>query len=513
MKKILFREQIQEADRYTMENEPIESIDLMERASRRFAAVFMQKISPGPKIFVFCGKGNNGGDGLDVSRILAQAGYSVTAIIVHYSQKSSQDFEINFNRLPSQVQVIHINSENDFPSIEEGDIVIDALWGTGLTRPIKGFARNIIQKINDSGAFIVALDIPSGTYCDFFNPDDAKVKAQLTISFAPPKLAFFIPENYPYVGEWHTVDIHFDDTFIRNCETPYSLIEKQDILKIFRLRKAFDHKGTFGHALLAGGSYGKMGAIVLASRAAVRAGSGLVSALIPECGYNIVQSTVPEAMCFTAGTKYLKGELPDKFSKINALGMGPGMGTMPESKDIFARLLSLPDKKFVIDADGLNLLNTYKDLITLLPSETILTPHIGEFDRLSGSSENHFERLKKLQNFSRETGCIVVLKGKFSAIAFPDGNIMFNPTGNPGMATGGSGDVLTGIIAGMLASGYSPRESALMGAYIHGLAGDMCALQKSQTSMSALDIINYLPTVFLKLEKESKGQSKNNSLA
>lgn len=503
--KILNREQIRQADDYTIKNEPIPSIDLMERAAGVFVNHFCNHFNDRNLINIFCGKGNNGGDGLVAARMLLEKGYKVTTYVIHYTENSSRDFNINESRLKNvkKATIIDLNEKTDFPKISTNEIIIDALWGTGLTRAIKGFSRNIIEKINNTGATIIGLDIASGTFCDEYNPDEAKIRAKYTYSFQVPKFAFFIPENDPYIGKWDVLDIGLDKDFIAGLESDYYYLEKSDIIPILKSREHFAHKGNFGHALVMAGSFGKIGAAVLGSKSALRTGAGLVSAYVPKCGYEIIQTAVPEAMVITDKNETELTDIPD-LSMFNVIGTGPGIGTSEKTAKALEKLLTNFSNPLVIDADGINIIAQNPALLKKLPENSILTPHIGEFDRLTGKSESQFQRLEKLREFSKNNKCITILKGAYSAICSPEGKIFFNSTGNPGMATGGSGDVLTGIITGFLSQYYQPIEAAILGVYIHGLAGDIAANEFSQEAMIAGDIVNCLPDTFKLLREIQK---------
>lgn len=500
--KILSREQIRDTDAWTIKNEPVVSIDLMERASNAFTESFLSHFNPGRKVYIFCGTGNNGGDGLAVSRMLLLRGFNVKTCIVRYSENCTEDFLINLERLKSipYADITEATSEDLPVSPVKGDIIVDALWGTGLTRPVGGFAREIISRLNCSGAEIVALDIPSGLFCDSFNPDDAIIKASLTLSFQLPKLSFFFPENARFTGRFEILDIGLSREFIDKVETPYHFTEINDIRRMITKRNVFAHKGQFGHALLVAGSFGKIGAAVLGSKACLRCGAGLHTTYIPGCGYEILQTAVPEAMilcdpCYDQVTA-VPQELP-----YDAIGIGPGLGTSSRTANAFHHFLDHYQNPVVLDADALNILSANPRLQDMIPPGSILTPHIGEFARLTDACTNHEERLQKMREFSVRHKCNIVLKGAYSAISDPSGNISFNSTGNPGMATAGSGDVLTGIITSFLAQGYAPNDAARIGVFIHGLAGDLAADKFSQEAMIAGDIISMLPMSFKKLRR------------
>jgi NAD(P)H-hydrate epimerase len=494
MLKILTTSQIKALDAYTIQQEPIVSIDLMERACSAFTAWFTAKISTDKTIGVVCGTGNNGGDGLGIARLLNEQGYDVKVWIVRGSMPESADFKINLERIRGKITAFDIVSEADQNLFSDRSILIDAILGSGLTRPAEGIYAQAIRCMNKTNALRPAIDIPSGLMAD--NPSEGEiVEADHTISFQLPKLSFLFPQSSVYVGTWHIVDIGLDRNFIADAESNYSLLEQKDINALLKPRSKFDHKGNFGHALLIAGSYGKMGAAVLSARSALRSGAGLLTVHVPQCGYEIMQASVPEAMVSVDENEKMLSSLPGTKS-FSAIGIGPGIGQDKKTVAAVTSLLEAAEIPLVIDADALNILGSNRELIHLLPKNTILTPHPKEFERLAGNWKTDFERLKKQIDFSVKTGTIVLLKGAHSSISTPEGKVYFNNTGNPGMATGGSGDVLTGVITGLLAQGYSGLDSALVGCWVHGLAGDGAAAHFGHISMTASDITAYLPDAF-----------------
>jgi len=500
--KILTTDLIREADAYTIANEPIKSIDLMERAATRLFEWIMANF-PKHRFAIFVGPGNNGGDGLALARLLANNNCNVRVFEVNFTDKRSENFKTNYNRLKKAgVKIETISTEEDFPELQDSEIVVDAIFGSGLSRPAKGLVAGIIQKINSGINPIVSIDIPSGLFAEdnSNNCESNIILADHTLTFQFPKLSFLFAENEIFVGEWHVLDIGLHPGFIEDVDTPYQLIELEDIKSYIIPRTPFAHKGDFGHALLIAGSYGKMGACVLAARAALRSGLGLLTAHVPSKGYEIIQTAVPEAMVSIDKNAKMFSNLP-KLNKYNAVGIGPGLGVHKASHDAFLKLLK-NNSPLVIDADGLNSIAKNPEWIKLIPQDSILTPHPKEFDRLVGESSNSYERLQKQIKLAKQIKSVVIVKGHFTAIAFPDGKVYFNTTGNPGMATGGSGDVLTGIILSLFAQGFLPDEAALAGVFIHGLAADMAVETVSQTALMASDIIDFLPEAFKMLEDD-----------
>lgn len=489
MIKILSTEQIRELDRHTIEHEPIRSIDLMERACVAFVDWYFERFQSFQRILIVCGTGNNGGDGLGITRMLSHMRFDVTVCLVQGDLKPTSDYTTNLNRLPATVKRIDFQKGNSLP---ESDVLIDALFGSGLSRPVDGIWADAVLQINQAQAKKIAVDIPSGLYADS-NSTGPFVQADYTISFQLPKLAFLLPQNENSVGKWNVVDIGLSKKFIEEAKTLHYLVDAESIRKLIKPRNKFSHKGSFGHSLIVAGSYGKIGANVLATRAALRAGSGLVTSFVPKCGYSIIQSSVPEAMVLTDSDETILTTVPDVLP-FTSIGIGPGLGRDAKTVSFLKRILSQKESPCVLDADALNILSYNLDIQNLIPENSILTPHPGEFKRLVGDWKNDFEKLKLLCGLSDKLKSIVVLKGSHSAIALPHGALYFNPTGNPAMATGGSGDVLTGILTALLAQGYRPTDAALIGVYVHGLAGDLAA--KKRFSVIASDIIEEIPAAF-----------------
>ncbi|WP_337044395.1 NAD(P)H-hydrate dehydratase [Emticicia sp. 17c] len=486
-----FVSQIKAADAYTIAHEPIASIDLMERAARAFVNDISQRFPVGSKkVVVLCGLGDNGGDGLAIARMLDKVGYEVEVFVIDYAQKSSDNFRINEHRLQNLVPVKYVTDEKGIPAFKQDFLVIDAILGAGLSRPINGLIQATVEELNKSKAEIIAVDIPTGLFADSPNKkEDTIVKATYTVSFQLPKLAFVLPQNAEYVGEWKVVNIGLNEEFINQTETDFVYTDSPTAQKLIKPRNRFAHKGNFGHALMMAGSYGMIGAAVMATRACLRSGVGKITIAAPKCGYAVLQTAIPEAMCLpTEDETYLK-TLPD-LTLYQAIGIGCGIGNKPETIRLVEQLLKHTKAPLVIDADALNIIASNEKLLNLIPENSVLTPHPKEFERLIGKKwDNDYEKLQILSVFAIKYKCVVCLKGAFTAVALPDGTIHFNSTGNAGMAKGGSGDVLTGIILALLAQGYPASEAAILGVYEHGLAGDRTAQTRGMVSMIATDII------------------------
>ncbi len=499
--KILAAEQIRALDKYTIEHEPITSIDLMERAAAKFTEAIMEVTSAADSTSLFCGMGNNGGDGLAVARMLLNAGYkAVQVYVVEHSQNGSADFNLNLERLKNLTQVNIIQSEADIPKIGKQEIVIDAIFGSGLSRPVEGIAAAVINTINSSGALVYSVDVPSGLYCDKLNePTDAIIEATYTYTFHAPKFTFLLASNSKWVSGFEVLDIGLSNNYVPDDEVKYGYIDDAFVSGIFKKRDKFSHKGTYGHALISAGSYGKIGASVLAVAAALKSGAGLVSAHIPKCGYDIMQTANPEAMVIADEAENELTGLTDS-PKFSAIGIGPGIGQSDKVADFFESVMRHNPRPMVIDADALNIISNFHYLRDLIYPGSILTPHPGEFKRLMGAWADDLTKIQKQIDFSTQHKVVIVLKGANTSISTPDGKVYFNSTGNPGMAKGGSGDVLTGIITSLLAQGYTSEQAAIIGVFIHGRAGDIAAEVLGQTGMTARDIIQFLPEAFAAFE-------------
>lgn len=505
--KILTAKQIRELDKFTIENEPISSIQLMERAATSaYFAIDEFDLNYTSVVYV-CGKGNNGGDALAMARMDHQDFSGVTVLVIEHMEEGTPDFAKNLYRLSDEtdVEVIHVRSKDDFPEIDEDALVVDAILGTGLSRPLDGLIADAVQYINALPNHVVSIDMPTGLFAENNADNDlAKVvRAGQTITFHSPKLSFLLPETGNLVGNFTVIDIGLmaDEMHL---ESPYEFVVPEQLSKLVRKRHKFSHKGSYGHALLLAGSKGKMGAAQLAAKASLRAGSGLVTAHVPSCGLDIMQIGVPEVMCSADTNADFLIDLP-KLEGFSAIGIGPGIGTEKDTANVLKRLLQDAKAKLVIDADGLNLLAENKTWLSFLPKGTILTPHPKEFERLARSWENSFERLEMQSEFSKKFGVIVVFKGAHTTVTTPVGQIFFNSTGNSGMATAGSGDVLTGVILGLLAQGYAPETAAVMGVWLHGKAGDAASYGQTQETLVASDIIEHLRTAFRDLSGNQVG--------
>uniref|UniRef100_UPI0032165E99 NAD(P)H-hydrate dehydratase n=1 Tax=uncultured Draconibacterium sp. TaxID=1573823 RepID=UPI0032165E99 len=493
--KLFTTKQIAQLDKFTIENEPVADIDLMERASLQITNWLLQQFSTEQRMLFFAGPGNNGGDALAIARQMAGLDYECEVYLMDFGKALKGSPEINYQRLKDQgkVKLLKLKNSSDFPVVGEDDVIIDGLFGSGLSRPLQDLPAQIVDQINRLLNNVVSIDIPSGLMGED-NSENIRnhiIRADFTLTFQFPKVSFFFAENEEFVGDWHVLPIGLHPDGIEETDTIYHFLEHPEVQQRMPLRSKFEHKGTLGHALLIAGSYGKMGAAVMASRACLRSGVGLLTAHVPHMGYSIIQTAVPEAMASIDQHDSMFTQFPD-LNPFSAIGIGPGLGKKQNSRKALFQLLEAAKVPMVLDADALNILSENQDFLGKLPEGSILTPHPGEFKRLVGETANSFERLRKQKEFSEKYNCIVVLKGAHTSISTPGGNLYFNSTGNPGMATAGTGDALTGIILGLLTQEIPSEDAALIGVYLHGLAGDIAAAEKSELALVAGDIINSL---------------------
>lgn len=500
--KLYNAQQIYAADKYTIASQRIESDELMERAALQlFTWLHLRLQGASVKIHLFCGIGNNGGDGIALARHLLDHGYNIGVYVVNYSKTRSKDFLINLERLKERkVWPVFLEEGTTLPEIGRDDIIVDAIFGIGLNRPPAKWVITLMRHLHKSEALILSVDIPSGLYMNDVPEDvDGVIKANYVLSFQAPKLVFFLPETGVFLENWEVLDIELDQKFLSEQETEYQLIGKNEVLPLYLPREKFAHKGIYGHSLVIGGSYGKIGAVVLSAKAALHSGSGLVTAYVPKCGYAIMQTTLPEAMVVSdADEKHISAI--DYEIDPTVIGLGVGLGKEAATVKALSDFLSKNKTPLVVDADGLNILSENQALLEKLPSKTILTPHPKELERLIGRWENDFDKLKKAKEFSKKYDCIVVIKGAHTITIYEDKGYI-NTTGNPGMATGGSGDVLTGVITGLVAQGYKPLEATIFGVYIHGKAADLVVENTGYQALTATGIVEGIGGAYLDLFK------------
>jgi len=506
--KIFTKDQIYAGDALTAKKQNISSTDLMERAGIQiFNWLHLRMQGAQVPIHVFCGIGNNGGDGLVVARHLITHGYNVKTYVVNCSTKRSKDFLINYERIKNTTKEwpTLLNCKEDFPPINGNDIIVDAVFGIGINRPVDAWVKGLFNHFRTSKAFTLSVDLPSGLHTDQVPSDpETVVSASHTLSFQMPKLVFFLPETAGFTVQWEVLNIGLDPQYLVETQTEAELIGKNEVLPLYKPRERFSHKGTFGHSLIIGGSYGKIGAVTLASKAALVSGSGKVTALLPKCGYTVLQSSFPEAMVITdVNEEYLTNIT---FTiEPTVIGIGVGMGTEKTTIDAFTKFLKTNTKPLVIDADAINCLSKSKEVLKLLPEFSVLTPHPKELERLIGKWRDDFDKLKKAKAFSKKHNVIIVLKGANTITIFQD-KLFVNATGNPGLATAGTGDVLTGIITGLISQGYEPLLAAIFGVYLHGRAADVIIEDFGYQSLTASDVINGIAGAYLDLFTQPESQ-------
>lgn len=501
--KVLRAEQVKILDEYTIEHEPISDIDLMERAAGECSKWLKQKFNPSHNCVVFVGPGNNGGDGLVIARHLWAAGYEVQVHL--FSAKMSATAQANFERLKNETKADYSFFEQTaFPTVTENTVVIDALFGSGLTRPLEGRAARMVEAVNKLNARVIAIDIPSGLFGEFNtalapfstrNGFSNVIKACYTLTLELPFQSFFYADSAPHVGQFQIIPIGLHKQKLKDWDVDLRYINWRCLKDKRQFRSKFQHKGHFGHALLIAGSKGKMGAAVLAAKAALRSGIGLLTVHVPIDGYSIIQTAVPEAMaCIDESmTRFCN---PNETILYQAIGVGPGIGQKQSTQNALSGMLKSVHKPMVLDADALNILANNPQEINHIPENSILTPHPKEFERLVGHFHSFEEMWQKQKAFAQKHKLIVIVKGAHTAICLPNGKTIYNSTGNPGMATAGSGDVLTGVIMALLAQGYEPQNAAIVGVFAHGLAADMAAAEKGQIGLIASDIVDFLPKAF-----------------
>jgi len=503
--KIFTSAQIHDLDKYTIENEPISSIDLMERAAKALTRAITDKWPSSMPVIVFAGHGNNGGDALAIARMMAEQHYQVSVYLFNISGHLSPECAANKKRLQESKRVkefIEVIEEFDPPRLEEGMLVIDGLFGSGINKPLAGGFASLVKYINASSAQVVSIDVPSGlmTEDNTYNVQANIIRATQTLTLQNYKLAFLFPENQQFIGQLRVLDIRLSQEGIDKMESQYTILEESDIRSRLLPRNAFAHKGQMGHALIIAGSYCMAGAAILASRACLRTGAGKVTVNTPKRNIPILQMAVPEVVIQGSNEETIFAEAVN-MEDYDALGIGPGLGQSEQTAIAMIAQIRTTRCPVVADADALNILANHRAWMQQLPKGIILTPHPKELDRLEGHSADSYERLTKACNLAERLQGYVIVKGRYTAICKPDGHILFNSTGNAGMATAGSGDVLTGIITGLLARGYKPEDACIVGVYLHGLAGDLAAHDLGEESLVAGDIIRYLSKAFKRIQE------------
>jgi hydroxyethylthiazole kinase-like uncharacterized protein yjeF len=501
MLPLLTAQQIRAADAYTIANELVTSFDLMERAAKAFADCFAKYYpDKGKSITIYCGTGNNGGDGLAIAQLLHNMGYRYLAVkIARFSEKTTADFSANFKLLGQTSIPLTILKPNEEIPADDSDLIIDALLGTGLNKPLNGDYKELVEQLNSLHKTVVAVDVPTGFFTESeINPEAAVLKAELVITFQQPKINFLLPESALAINRWKAVDIGISEDFVKSLDSPYQFVEEKDIRLLLKPRRRFSNKGTYGHTLVVAGQDKTMGAALLCSAASAYAGAGLTTACVPESGLTALNSYLPELMAIIRK----ENTLPEiEWEQFSAIAVGPGLGKNDAALDLLRNILTNYHKPLVVDADALNLLAKCPSLLKEIPGGSVLTPHMKEFDRIFGEHKNWWKRLQTCLEKAKELQVYIVLKNDYTITATPGGQLFFNSTGNAAMATGGMGDVLTGIIASLLAQKYSSQEACIIGTYIHGKAGDDLALPNRMNVILPGKLARQLPGTMARLLK------------
>lgn len=498
--KIFTAEQIRNWDQFTISHEPIASIQLMERASTAVANWIGENCKNHRKAVLFCGNGNNGGDGFAVARMLYLKGFDVDVFVNDPKSRFSQDALINFKRL-ADISGISIRkfSQVEQYGFDDKTIIIDALFGTGLSRSLKDEYKELVEHLNKKNNIKISIDVPSGLFTDHILEEGSVIlKADYTLSFQCWKRSFLHPETGIYTGKVIILDIDLSREYQESTETEYFVIDDDLIKSLFKPRDEFSHKGTYGKAAIVGGSYGKIGAVVLATKSALKTGAGLTFTIAPECGYEILQISCPEAMVIEDGEKSVQHF---NIEKGMTVGIGPGLGTHENTEKGLLNFLKNYSAPLVLDADALNIISNDENQ-NLIPEKSIITPHPKEFERLFGKTKDSFKRLELAKKLAGELKIYIVLKDHHTQIITPEGTVFYNITGNSGLAKGGSGDILTGILTSLFAQGYSEKDTCILGVWLHGKAADLAAEKHSKESMLPTQVIDELGAVFKELNRK-----------
>lgn len=504
--KVVTAAQCRQLEDYTLTHGQLSRLDLMERAAEAVAREVAELMATRERLVVFAGHGGNGGDALAAARIVYQKlTCPVEVYLIRNERKLSQECQANKERLCRECPDVKMNEvvgQFNMPEIGRGDVVLDGLFGCGLSRPLTGGYAMLARQLNRGEGTIVSIDVPSGLMTED-NSENYRaniVRADVTLCIGALKPAFLMADNQSILGRWKVLDIGLltDECTL---EGPgYQIVEATAVGRLLRKRDLFSNKGTFGHGLLIAGQWGMAGAAVLAARAALKSGIGKVSVYTPQTNNDIMQIAVPEAIVKHAGRDNFMGPalILDAYS---ALAVGPGMGTQKDASLAMIKYVNGSRIPVVIDADGLNILADHKGWLYQLPANAVLTPHPREFERLFGECHDSFRMLEEARQSAKEYGVYIVLKGHYTAICNPQGDVLFNNTGNPGMATAGTGDALTGVLLSLLAQGYPVGDALQMGVYVHGLAGDIAAEEMGEEGMTASDLIACIPRAFKRLHE------------
>ncbi|MDP3451694.1 MAG: NAD(P)H-hydrate dehydratase [Bacteroidales bacterium] len=506
--KIFTSPQIAEIDKYTLQCQDIDEYALVKRVAKQLAEWLKNNILKIKReVVIFAGPGNNGNDAIALAASLGSRNINCTLYLIK-PQKFKKEIPYTRRALVEElymfgnVIVKEINEPEDVPLLPKKSLIIDGIFGTGISKSVEGIYCHVIEAINNSECDVVSIDVPSGLLSDVKNEDcsAAIVKADFTLTLQFPKLCMFFKENYIYTGNWVVIDIGLDLEIMERMETPYNMIDEESIRRILKKRGKYSHKGDYGHGLLVAGSLGMAGSAVLAAIGALRSGLGLITVHVPNRLYDILQISVPEAICTTDPSDTIFTSLFEKdLDKFSAVAVGPGLGKAPETVSALRELVAKCNKPMVIDADAINIISVNREILKDLPTNSVLTPHPKEFSRIAGDSVDSREAVEKQVRFSAQNNVTVVLKGANTSVSTPDGELWFNSTGNPGMATAGSGDVLGGVILGLMSQGYCARDAAIAGVYIHSLAGDIVAAKFGEESLISRDIASHLGEAFKRI--------------
>jgi len=514
--KILSAQQLSQADEATVAKQQITSVDLMERVATLIFERIHQRLNGAPvPVKIFCGIGNNGGDGLALARHMIQHGYNVTVYVTNCSKKRSPEFLVNYDRIKDVTKdwPILLSCKEDFPELNQEDIIVDAIFGTGINRPVEGWMADLLRYINSVPAFTVSLDMPSGLYADTpHKPDDAIIKAQHTFTFQTPKLAFYLPQTGSYTGTFEVINIGLDPEFMMQSPPLAQLITREAAQSMYRSREVFSHKGDYGHVLTVAGSKGKVGAAILAAGAAMNMGAGKVTAYLPAHATSIMHSSLPEVMTIASDGSDFITDFESDLEQVT-LCIGPGLSSNDDVNSAFAKAISQQSSPVIIDADGLNILAAHPKYWKDVPANSIITPHDGELERLIGSWKHDYDRIEKSKAFSKKHDIIMVLKGAHTIIVSGE-NLYINDTGNPGLASAGTGDVLAGMIASLVAQNYDPLTAAVFGVFMHGLSGDLASQTYAHEGLKASIVSNFIgPAVLQLFRQEQQPQQQQQQAA
>jgi NAD(P)H-hydrate epimerase len=491
----------------TLEKENIMMLDLIERAASAVSYELISRWRTSKRFVIFAGPGDNGADALAVARMMYEQGYRPEVYLFNIRSAQLSDCCLaNRDRLievaGDDIEFIEVIRNFNPPALDENDVVVDGLFGNGLRTPLRGGYTSLVQYINSSGAYVVSIDIPSGMFGEWNMGNDRRniIHADLTLTYQSKRLAFYFAENAEFIGDCKVLDLELDRESLARTPTDFYLIEREDVHEVMHPRNPFINKYDNGTVLLIAGSYGMMGAAVLAARGALRVGAGLVTVHAPRCGFQVLQTAVPEAL-FEPDRNEIMTTSIDQRKTYSVVALGPGLSTYDETLEAVHQFIMNFKRPCLLDADALNCIARRPMLLRSIPPRSVITPHAIEFDRLFGEHHTDEERLKKALDVSKIYNITIVLKGHYTMTVRPDSKVYVNSSGNPGMATPGSGDVLTGVISGLIAQNYQPDWSVVLGVYLHGLAGDLAAQEHGTYGMVASDIVDHLGKAIMDVMK------------